>query len=346
MEKKQSMLVCAPDPAEMNGVPDEIRILPLGTVHTVRGAFVVDDESCRAILEQFKARKLDLVIDYEHQTLKDVQAPAGGWVKELYKGTDALMAKVEWTPRAKEYLQNREYRYLSPVVMVRKSDRKAVGLHSLALTNTPAIDGMFAIVNSAGFMDPDGEIEDSKGGESMEFLQKLAAALGLPETATEDDVKNAVEALLKKTQEEKPEGKPEEETVANSTILSMLGLPSDARTEDVAGKIQQLANGSSLAAEVQALKQQLAKRKADEAVEVALKAGKISAAQKEWAGQYALKDPEGFKSFCEKAAPAVPMGRIGLGEPGEKGGAQMDSMVLKNLGLTREDLEKYGNREE
>lgn len=354
MEKKQSMLVCAPDPAEMNGVPDEIRILPLGTVHTVRGAFVVDDESCREILEQFKARKLDLVIDYEHQTLKDVQAPAGGWVKELYKGADALMAKVEWTPRAKEYLQNREYRYLSPVVMVRKSDRKAVALHSLALTNTPAIDGMFAIVNSAGFMDPEEEIEDPKGGESMEFLQKLAAVLGLPQTATEDDVKNAVEALLKKKQEEKPDGKPtgkpegepEEEVVANSTILSMLGLPSDARTEDVAGKIQQLANGSSLAAEVQALKQRLAKKEADEAVEVALKAGKISAAQKEWAGQYALKDPEGFKSFCEKAAPAVPMGRIGLGDPGEKGGAQMDSMVLKNLGLTREDLEKYGIREE
>ena len=43
-------------------------------------------------------------------------------------------------PRA-QYLENKEYRYLSPVVNVRKADNKAVGLHSLALTNTPAIEG-------------------------------------------------------------------------------------------------------------------------------------------------------------------------------------------------------------
>lgn len=82
------------------------------------------------------------------------------------------------------------------MVTVRRKDRKAIGLHSVALTNTPAIDGMFAIVNSAGF--PAGEIDDPQGGENMEFLKALAAMLGLPETATEEDVKNAVDALLKK----------------------------------------------------------------------------------------------------------------------------------------------------
>lgn len=64
----------------------------------------------------------------------------------------------------------------------------------------------------------------------MEFLKALAAMLGLPETATEEDVKNAVDALLKKGTE----------VVANSTILSMLGLENDAKTEDVTGKIQQM----------------------------------------------------------------------------------------------------------
>ncbi|WP_261949169.1 phage protease [Paenibacillus melissococcoides] len=32
--------------------------------------------------ETFHRRALDIVIDYEHQTLEDVQAPAGGWIKE------------------------------------------------------------------------------------------------------------------------------------------------------------------------------------------------------------------------------------------------------------------------
>ena len=74
----------------------------------------MDDESFELIRKQFKDRKLDLVIDYEHQTLSDVQAPAGGWIKDLYKGEDAIIAKVEWTPKAAEYLKNKEYRYLSP----------------------------------------------------------------------------------------------------------------------------------------------------------------------------------------------------------------------------------------
>ena len=59
-----------------------------------------DDESVEMIRRYFKERKLDLVIDYEHQTLQDIQAPAGGWIKDIYKGEDALIAKVEWTQKS------------------------------------------------------------------------------------------------------------------------------------------------------------------------------------------------------------------------------------------------------
>lgn len=333
MKREQETMICAADPASLEGVPQEVKILPLGRVQSMKGTFKVDDESCRTIMAQFKGRHLDLVIDYEHQTLKDVQAPAGGWIKDIYKGDDALVAKVEWTPKAQEYLKNREYRYLSPVVTVRRKDRKAIGLHSVALTNTPAIDGMFAIVNSAGF--PAGEIDDPQGGEDMEFLKALAAMLGLPETATEEDVKNAVDALMKKGTE----------VVANSTILSMLGLENDAKTEDVTGKIQQMKNGGDVAAELAALKQQIAKKDADEAVTLALKEGKISAAQKEWASQYALKDPEGFSGFLEKASPVVPMGKLGADQLAIHKKGEVDSLVLKNLGMSKEDIEKYGDKE-
>lgn len=142
------IIVCSGNTVGVVGVPKEIKILPLGLVHSQKGDFRVDDESVELIRQQFKDRKLDLVIDYEHQTLKDIQAPAGGWIKDIYKGDDAVIAKVEWTPRAEEYLKNKEYKYLSPVVMVRKKDRKAMAIHSVALTNTPAINGMFPMVNS------------------------------------------------------------------------------------------------------------------------------------------------------------------------------------------------------
>lgn len=56
--------------------------------------------------------------------------------------------KVEWTEKAKSFLPNKEYRYLSPVVLVRNSDEKVTQLHSVALTNTSAISGMKPIINS------------------------------------------------------------------------------------------------------------------------------------------------------------------------------------------------------
>ena len=349
------LIACAGEGIELSGVPTEIKILPLGRVHSQKGDFNVDEESFELIRKQFKDRKLDLVIDYEHQTLSDVQAPAGGWIKELYKGEDAIIAKVEWTAKAAEYLKNKEYRYLSPVVLVRKRDQKATAIHSVALTNTPAIDGMFALVNSV-------DIEDiSEGGNIMD-LKELAKALGLPETATEEEIKKAVEDAakaaerLKEMEEKKPEdkpgegGKPQEvaEVVANSTILSMLGLKEGAKTEDVAASIMALKTGTpDTQAELLALKQRMQERDADEEVQKALKAGKITAAQSGWAKSYALKDMDGFKGFVEKAPVVVPPGKLELKDaPAAPGSDEVDVAILKNMGVSMEDVKKYGGKED
>lgn len=134
--------------SKLTEAPEYIRVLPLGYISSEKGDFLVDTESFRMMKEHMEHRAVDIVIDYEHQTLRDVQAPAGGWIKELVLKSDGIFAKVEWTNKAKDYLKNKEYRYLSPVVLVRKSDHKATQLHSAALTNTPAINGMTPIVNS------------------------------------------------------------------------------------------------------------------------------------------------------------------------------------------------------
>lgn len=339
------LIACAGEGIELSGVPTEIKILPLGRVHSQKGDFNVDEESFELIRKQFKDRKLDLVIDYEHQTLSDVQAPAGGWIKELYKGEDAIIAKVEWTAKAAEYLKNKEYRYLSPVVLVRKRDQKATAIHSVALTNTPAIDGMFALVNSL-------DIEDiSEGGNIMD-LKELAKALGLPETATEEEIKKAVEDAAKAAErlKEMENKKPQEvaEVVANSTILSMLGLKEGAKTEDVATSIMALKTGTpDTQAELLALKQRMQERDADEEVQKALKAGKITAAQSGWAKSYALKDMDGFKGFVEKAPVVVPPGKLELKDaPAAPGSDEVDVAILKNMGVSMEDVKKYGGKED
>lgn len=342
------VMACATNGVEIKGVPEEIKILPLGIVRSQKGNFKVDEESFIAIQKTFKGRALDLVIDYEHQTLENVQAPAGGWIKDLKLGCDAILAKVEWTPKAIEYLQNKEYRYLSPVVMVRNKDLKAVSIHSAALTNTPAIDGMFPIVNALNIEDTMNTLED--GGTKMD-LEKLIKLLGLPEGATEEDVLKALEGAGAGKGEEKaledtpPKKKEDVELVANSTVLNLLGLKEDAKTEEVAASILSLKmGGTDTQAELLALKQKIEQRECDEVVTYALKTGKISAAQKEWATQYALKDPVGFKKFVEIAPQVVPMGKMDFVDA-PRADAEFDVKSLKNFGISKEDYEKYGKIE-
>lgn len=345
-EYKQVMILTGGD---LGGCPDRIRILPVGEVNSEKGSFTVDEESYRAMKAEMQRRGIDIVIDYEHQTLKDVQAPAGGWVKELIYTPEAIEAKVEWTPKAQEYLKNKEYRYLSPVVLTRKKDNKAVALHSLALTNTPAINGMFAIVNSA---DADINIDDT-GGNGMD-LQKIKELLGLPADAAEEAVMS--ELIKKLGSDEKKDGEGDAEpgtdkggetqAVANSVILGLLGLPDGAKTEDVAGKIMALKAGAdSQKQEIEDALNRIKDHEAEEAVMTALKAGKITAAQKDWAKAYALKDRTGFDSFVEKAPVVVPVGKLNLKDAPKKP-AGVDSLVLKATGMSREDIEKYADKEE
>lgn len=339
------VMVCATDGIEVSGAPEEIKLLPIGFVHSEKGNFTVDNESFDLIQKAFKGRKLDIVIDYEHQTLENVQAPAGGWIKELKLGEDAIIAKVEWTPKAQEYLQNKEYRYLSPVVMVRNKDLKAIQIHSVALTNTPAIDGMFPIVNSLNIED-NMDISEN-GGQKME-LEKLTKLLGLPDGATEEEVLKALEAAgaaktETKTLEANPpvEKKEDSTVVANSTILDLLGMPAGAKTEEVAATILSLkTGGSNVQAELLKLKQSLEQREASEAVTAALKSGKISSAQKEWAMQYALKDQSGFNKFIEIAPQVVPVGKMDMVDAPAPATADygVDTKVLKTLGMTDDEI--------
>ncbi|MGI6254238.1 MAG: phage protease [Acutalibacter sp.] len=334
--------------AEVEGVPEIISILPLGHVVSSKGEFDVDEESLQEMKAQIAKRGVDLVVDYEHQTLKGVQAPAAGWVKELKLEDGHIKALVQWTPQAAEYLKNREYRYLSPVVNVRKSDGKVTGLHSLALTNTPAIENMTPIVNSSTYLE---------GGQSnMEIIKKIAQLLGLGEDASEDQVMEAIGKTLdevKGLKEAAAGGGAQppdaEKVVANKAVCELLGLKAGAATDDVTAKIMELKGGTidgiNVVEELKTLKRQNQEREAADAVTLALKAGKITPAQSEWAKSYALSDPKGFQSFVEKAPQVVPMSEIVKGDSLALKSDEVDEatmLVCKQLGITAEDVKKYG----
>ncbi len=167
-------------------VPDRVLLTPWGGVESANGSFTVDEESVALIVSAFEEHGTDLPIDYEHQTLggtysaPDGRAPAAGWIKRISGEPGVgLLAHIEWTDEAAKLLAAREYRFLSPVAIVRKSDRKLVGIHSAALTNKPAIVGMKPIVNRM-----DDELNDAQDAS----MTALCDRLGLPETTSPSEI--------------------------------------------------------------------------------------------------------------------------------------------------------------
>ena len=319
------------DMIDVSSAPEEIKILPYGDVKSRKGPFKVDKESYDLIFQYFTERGLDIVIDYEHQTLDGMQAPAAGWIKNLsYKINDGIYAIVEWTEKAKEYLKNKEYRYLSPVILKRKEDGRAVQLHSVGLTNTPAIDGMEAIIN---------KLDD--GGNKMD-LKEIAKALGLAEDATIEQILEAIQTINANVSSKAM--KDEEKTVACKEVLEALELKEDATVAEVKGKIITLKNPAGYVSteEFMKLKATIEKKEGNDLVQIALSEGKITPAQKEWAEQTALKDPEGFKSFLKTAPAVVDLKEINYKKEEKKPNSELELSINKMLGISTEDVKKYG----
>lgn len=193
-EKYENDEVSALKSAVLSGgeVPTRILLAPWGEVESTHGTFIVDAEAGAAAVAAFAAHGTDVPIDFEHQTLGGAyaspsgQAPAAGWIKRLHiEPGIGLLAEIEWTAEAKELLAGKQYRYLSPVAVIRKSDRKLVAIHSAALTNKPAIVGMRPIVNRV-----ESPIENRchTEGVIIPALDRLRGELDLPEELDADEV--------------------------------------------------------------------------------------------------------------------------------------------------------------
>ena len=320
-------------------IPEEIQVIPFGTSKTPKGTFILDNESATAVIRDFEAHKNDMVVDYEHQTLADppVEAPAAGWIKKLInKGNDGVWAAMEWTEKAKQYIANKEYRYVSPVFFKRKTDNRVMQLINVALTNQPNIDGMVPLINKSQISNLKFEIKNKE--DNMD--KKLLEALGLAEGATVDEAVAAIEKIKKTT------GGQDKQIVANKGVLDALGLKDGATESEVTGTIMAMKQGSSnvdkLVMQVNSLTAKLNDKEAEDAVEKAVNDGKITPAQKDWASEYAKRDLQGFQVFVSKAPVVVFQGKVvNEGKPAEGALNDVQLEINKQCGIDVETFKKY-----
>lgn len=296
-----------------------------------RGSFVFSKEDAEKVLDDFKERGKDLVVDYDHQSIVEgVQAPAAGWIRALRLTDDGLAADVEWTEKARTALSAREYRYHSPVINFGAEGHPAK-LHSVALTNHPALHDYAPLV-----------AHDNQAKEKTmnEHLKKLMESLGLAAAFDDgkDQDKEAFDAIYAKLDAFKAD------EAEKTAFLEKHG----AKTfDDVTGKIA----GMVPASEKAELQKKLDAIEGEKAVEKAFSDGKLVEAQREWAKAYAAKDLKAFSDFIAAAPVVVPLSDKPPCAPkkGEGNGEALsdeEREILLNMGINPETVKKENKKEE
>lgn len=199
---------------DLNATSTHLVLVPEGTFNGVDGRpfdaphWILTPERGQQIVAALNQRQVDMVIDYEHATLKAQEtgepAPASGWLKAAHfsyvKGVGICSTKFEWLDKAKGYIESEEYKYLSPVLFYTKNTGEVVGLHSVALTNTPNLDNLPEAQLAALAQDffTQNSPQDS---EMEELLEQLRWMLNLPLSATAEEIMAELNKLLTQIKE-------------------------------------------------------------------------------------------------------------------------------------------------
>lgn len=328
------------------GAPREFRVFPLGEVDLEGlGSLVLDGDGIAGMIAEFQRRGNDMVIDYEHQTTKDIQAPAAGWVKSLEAHDDGLWARVEWTERAASYLAAREYRYFSPVFFFDRQTRRILQLEHIGLTNYPRTNHMtpLAAKLALGMNPNEEEIMDPA------TLKSLLEFFGLKEGATPEEWASAIA--------EKGKALAEPGAAAakmHADLAQALGLATGADLVACVMKARSLSAlepaATDLARQVAELREMALAKAAIERVDAAINNGQATPAEMDaWGKALAKTDPCMFDRIVggrakDSAAPLgnLPGGQAGGVDPHDPSRDPVVLAVAKQMGVSAEDLKKYG----
>lgn len=132
------------NPTPAPTVPDWIELIPAGpAIIGIDGRQWINDAPDR-IVTAFTARNTPMVVDYEHasehRAPHGLDAPAAGWIDRLEIRAGSIWGHVEWTALARQRIQAREYRFISPVFNFEKASSRIAALQSAALTNQPNLN--------------------------------------------------------------------------------------------------------------------------------------------------------------------------------------------------------------
>jgi phage I-like protein len=291
--KKENIAIAACTTDLGGQVPTEIQLTPDGIFKAKDGrpaalsGWVINNENAQAVVQLANSQADAFVVDYEHQTLYAKQngmpAPAAGWFSNLEyrEGLGLFATEVEWTQTAALAIQNKEYRYISPVLSFEPKTGVITKIHMAALTNNPALDSMKDLCALAAdyFQQPTEDLSV----DLDELLERLRYLFKLPTLATVEEIKaqmDKVKSLMDAASTE---------TAAASSIITILELKTmpetKAETVDLSTHVPVEAV-LELQKEIAALNTRINQNAVDDLVKVGLEKGQVlSSMVNYWKGQ-------------------------------------------------------------
>ncbi len=338
-----------------------IKVFPAGTTvgKDGRGPYHLSD--AKAVVAASLRPLVQMAVDRDHVT--DVAAPgverrAAGWVKALEAREDgSVWAQVEWTPPALEQLKNKEYRYISPTFWHTKQGQ-VTRIDRISLTNDPNFE-MPAVASARNtFLTNQSEnnMEDLKA--QLIALLGLAAAEG--SSAVSDDAIIAAVTTLKGSVDAVKEAvdAPADAATPEAIVEAVDGYIAGEIKKEVASKMKASAKATASATrpdptkyvpieEVQALQERVAAvegetslAKATASVDAAIAAGKVTPGNKDWALDYAQKDPQGFAKYVKGAVVVGGATKLATAsaEAVQAGLDDVQMSVANQLGVSAQDF--------
>lgn len=176
-----------------------VQLCPFGEYQGQQRLQVCDRQAFEQVIADWReGGAKEILMDFEHKSEVDKidsDTRAAAWIANLAIDDErGLVGDLKFTDEGADAVANRRLRFLSPVWPLDEEGRPT-HLKSVALTNTPNIP-VAPVLNKA--QPGEVNVEDTKENENMD---KIKEALGLAPEASEEDVLNAVTALVQKNKD-------------------------------------------------------------------------------------------------------------------------------------------------
>lgn len=302
-----------------SAVPTEAHLLPAGTFRAIDGrpygcdGWKLDAAIAAQVIARAAAQKTDILIDFEHQSLRaewnGQRVEAAGWIPRTFEwreGKGLFATQIAWVDDTEELIRKKKYRYISAVFSYYEKTGEVLEIISVALTNTPALDGLDALADLARkhsvlLTKEDADMADKEALAALtaerEGLKTQMAAL----TVERDGLKTQNAAL----------------TVERDTLKTKVEAADKEKTE------------AALVSE---------KAKHAELLQAALTDGRLVPAQKPWAEKQTLA---ALTEYLDATSPVSILQKQADGKDGGGNGLSQEEVAMcSRMGVSAEDFLK------